>query len=111
MRDSGGFEVIARLKPAINAAAAAEARAIGLGLAAGHPRSKMTGAQLMPLQENLIGDTRQFMTILLGAVGFVLLLACANVANLALARGSDREREMAVRGLSVARAGDSSGRC
>lgn len=99
LRDSGGFEVIARLKPDISVAAAeAEARAIGVGLAAGHLRSKMTGAQLMPLQENLIGDTRQFMAILLGAVGFVLLLACANVANLALARASDREREMAIRG-------------
>lgn len=98
-RDSGGFEVIARLKPNISVVAAgAEARAIGVGLAAGHLRSKMTGAQLVPLQENLIGDTRQFMTILLGAVGFVLLLACANAANLALARASDREREMAIRG-------------
>ena len=98
MRASGGFEVLARLKPGIRLAAAeAEARAIGIGLAAGHPRTKMTGAQLKPFQENLIGDTRQFMTVMLGAVGFVLLLACANVTNLALARGADREREMTIR--------------
>lgn len=97
-RSPGGFEVLARLKPGISLAAAeAEARAIGIGLAAGHPRTKMTGAQLVPFQEYLIGDTRQFMTIMLGAVGFVLLLACANVANLALARGAEREREMAIR--------------
>ena len=99
VRGNHNYLVIGRLKPGVDVRAAqAELSAISTRLEQLYPEDdKGWGATIRPLREQLVGDVRPALLVLLGAVAFVLLIACANVANLVLGKILARKKEIAIR--------------
>jgi putative ABC transport system permease protein len=98
-RDQRDFGVVARLKPGISLANAdGEMMRIGKALAEKYPDTqKEWTSRVTSLRSEFAGVEKSIYTVMLGAVGFVLLIVCANLAGLLLARGAQRQKEIAIR--------------
>ena len=98
-RDSGDLDAIARVRPGISLGQAqAEMDTISRNLAAAHPETNSgLSVRVVPLRDQVLGGSRRALLLLFACTGFVLLVACGNVANLLLARATARQKEVAIR--------------
>ena len=100
-RSSHNYDAVGRLKDSVTVEQAnAEISAIGRRIrdaASDQNDYLLKDAKVVPLQDSMTGEVRPALLVLLGALGFLLLVACANIANLLLAQASGRERELAIR--------------